>query len=470
MMIPISEINYSKLSSVDEYGRVFHWRGRIFRGIHANYETVVHELFDCGLLEELTLRGFFPRSTITEYEHESFNLVIEHEIISAVSYPHEWSFSMYRDAALFILEVNDIANKYNWCLKDCQPYNVLFNGTQPVFVDMGSFIQTNMKNFPPSREFLSCYLQPLSIWALGDYFLAQRIISSAHEVMPLFSWRLYNDPLMKVVSSRLRTKIENLWSLISCRVLSALRGEKKIHPFIFSLARFMPAEILIENSSLLRLKVKQLKSPQNNSAWQNYHDENFFDGALISTGRYDRIIEIVKSLDCNSVVELAGNQGFLSLLILLKTQIKTAVCTDCDCNAIDKLYKYCLNNPLLPEGKIIQPVVVNFMIPEMNYYTEPPSERFRSDIVTALAITHHLTITQHYSLSDVMKTIESYTRKYALIEFMPLGLWNGHTAPPLPSWYCHEWFLKEFTKFFDLISIEQVEENRILHLGQLKNI
>ena len=48
---------------------------------------------------------------------------------------------------------------------------------------------------------------------------------------------------------------------------------------------------------------------------------------------------------------------------------------------------------------------------------------------------------------------------------MPLGLYNGKTAPPLPNWYNLENFSKEFSKLFKIIEICKLEENRILLIG-----
>ena len=59
------------------------------------------------------------------------------------------------------------------------------------------------------------------------------------------------------------------------------------------------------------------------------------------------------------------------------------------------------------------------------------------------------------------------TKKYIIVEFMPLGLWNGETAPELPEWYTLDWFLDNLKKYFNILKIEQTEINRIAILGEL---
>jgi hypothetical protein len=49
---------------------------------------------------------------------------------------------------------------------------------------------------------------------------------------------------------------------------------------------------------------------------------------------------------------------------------------------------------------------------------------------------------------------------------MPLGLHNGISAPPLPDWYNIENFSAEFSRFFKIIEICNLEKNRILFIGQ----
>jgi hypothetical protein len=74
-------------------------------------------------------------------------------------------------------------------------------------------------------------------------------------------------------------------------------------------------------------------------------------------------------------------------------------------------------------------------------------------------------LTQGIQLDYILDRFECFTGKYLLIEFMPLGLHNGITAPPVPSWYNQEWFKTKFTKRFELLDQVQLEENRIIFVG-----
>ena len=79
--------------------------------------------------------------------------------------------------------------------------------------------------------------------------------------------------------------------------------------------------------------------------------------------------------------------------------------------------------------------------------------QLQSDIVFALALTHHLILSQGISLLVLLNTLSHLTHQYIVIEFMPLGLWDGKNAPPIPDWYNINWFRVHFEKYFMLIVV-----------------
>jgi hypothetical protein len=461
------EIKFSPLSWVDPVGQIFYWRGRVFRGIRHEAVSQVKDLFASGFLDELITKHLFPRTWITDFTLSNFPLVVEHEAIQYVTYPHEWSFDMLRDAAVTVLAANEVARKYGYQMQDCHGYNILFDGTKPKYIDLGSFIPSNYTSaFLPVDEFLGTYWYPLSIWSEGNAFLAKRIITSSNEVMPSSSYHLYKNALLRLVRPRRRHR----WAKRSRRLLSAIANllPENLERWQRRLLLSLPIECLTRYPDLLRERLLHLEAPEPDTFWHNYHSQYLEDGNIISSPRLDRIVQIVKGLPVESVLELAGNQGVLGVLLLNETQIRHSVITDYDPTAVNWLYQFGRDNSNIPEGKLLQPAILNFMVPEMDGYCPPPVDRLRADLVAALAVTHHLALSQGFPIKNIMKCIASYTREYGLIEYMPLGLWNGNDSPPLPSWYNQTWFEAAFTEFFDLLSVEEVEENRILYIGRLK--
>jgi hypothetical protein len=441
--INVCDAAFAKVS-VDSYGRIFKWKSRIFRAIYDDMVEEVRAMFSCGMIQKLVDERLFPQSWVTDYAIDGYGLVIEHEIIPRVTYPFEWSFEMLKGAAITVLKTNSIARNFGYQTKDCHAYNICFDKTTPLFVDLGSFVRVNEKRgWICYEDFLKSYYYPLRIWSGGNSFHARRALFSLSlsDEMPHCSYLLYKRPALRLLNlNRLREAIRHCFNL---------RG---LIPYRFT-----------GFSRLLR-KINAISLKKSETLWGQYHNAYFdADGNPLPNRRFDRIIELIKSYDISSVVELGGNQGFFSEMLIRKTSVRNITCTDYDEKAVDVMYR----NAKV-KGLSLTPAVVDIMYPLMNYYDPPPYVRFRSDAVLALAVTHHLVLGQHLSIELFFEIVAKYSSKYVFIEFMPLGLWDGTAAPPLPSWYNQDWFKAAFEKFFNLNLIEQLDENRVLFLGEIR--
>jgi hypothetical protein len=215
-------------------------------------------------------------------------------------------------------------------------------------------------------------------------------------------------------------------------------------------------------------RISCLQAPAAQREWHNYHDRYFDDAGLSPTPRFERICEIVSGLDCESLTELAGNQGLFSLLALQRTGVRRAVCTDSEDEVVNILYRRVRSDPALVSGKSMHTAIVNFMLPEFGPRIAPASQRLKSDAVVALAVLHHLVLSQQFTMADALQTIAAYARRFVLVEFMPLGLWNGKTTPPVPAWYNEEEFAKQFASVCVVLHVERLEENRVLYVGSVR--
>lgn len=450
--IPLQEVEFSKFSLSDTFGKVFMWNGKLYRGIFKESRVLALELFSSGLIGKLQQEKLVPKTKITDFVLNGFDLVIEHELLQPISYPHEWSFSMLKDAALCVLKVNKIALEYGFETKDCHAYNIIFHNNSPVFVDIGSFVLCpgGNVNLLCYEEFLMDYYHPLKIWKSGDYYTAKRIIADESALLPHKSYYniQYGFPIKELGYYALKAR------KLKFKLLNKLFQEKKLN---INYLKKKNNQI----KHLIRITQK-LSPPSQKSEWHNYHNKYFdISGNIINTTkRFERIVELINEYKINTITELAGNQGVVSKLILQKSPfVKKIICTDYDENAIDLLYTSIKHNSIFYNS--IVPAVVNFITPLSNYFGVKPEKRFVSECVLALAVTHHLILTQRFNIDIIFSIIKLYTTQYAIIEFMPLGLWNGKIAPPLPEWYNKDWFVQHLEKYFSIISEEKTEENRI---------
>ena len=441
--INICEVDFTKLS-IDTCGRLFKWKGRLFRAIYDDMVVEVRRMFACGMIQQLVDESLFPRSWMTNYSLDGYGLVIEHEKIKNVTYPFEWSFEMLKDAAIMVLKTNLIAGKYGYQTKDCHAYNICFDKTAPLFVDLGSFIKVKEKmGWVSYQEFLRSYYYPLRLWGSGNSFIARKLLFSLSltEIMPHESYLLYKYPVLRALYlNRLRQAVSYYHLL------------RNLVPY-----KFFSFERLINKISAISLKKSETQ-------WGDYHDVYHDEkGDPLPNQRFDRIIELIRGYNIESIVELGGNQGIFAEMLLSNTSIREVVCTDYDEKAVDAMYRNAKG-----KGLSLTTVVLDIMYPLMNYYDPPPFERFKSDAVLALAVTHHLVLGQHLPIELFFEIAAKYSRKYVFIEFMPLGLWDGKTPPPLPAWYNQDWFKTAFVKYFKLLLIEKLDENRVLFLGEIE--
>src|SRR5688572_33160851 len=75
------------------------------------------------------------------------SVVYEHERIPFVSYPFEWSPTMLARAAEFTATLCLELLEHGFPLKDATPANVLFRGTDPVWVDVPSIVERSPGTF-----------------------------------------------------------------------------------------------------------------------------------------------------------------------------------------------------------------------------------------------------------------------------------------------------------------------------------
>lgn len=428
----------------DSVGRVFHSGGRVYRAILPDAAGDVRRMFDSGMLDALAEAGLFPRSAVTDLMLEGYAMVVEHAPITPPVYPYEWSFGMLRDAALAVLRLNRIARGFGYQTMDCHGFNVMFDGVTPKFVDLGSFRPASPTGqWLAHDEFLRYYLYPLMLWAEGSPFLARQTLLNDVDMLPHAEFILCRLPLLRRLPARMRGLAARAY----------LRWQR---------ARLSSLEALEARVGRLRRA--------GDGRWSAYHAAYFGQSGRVAAGaRYERVIELINSRggEIRSTVEVGGNAGALSDLIRRRTAVERAICTDYDEGAIDALYTRQLG--AAEGGRAVVPMVLNFLYPISGGEGAPVAERIRSDAVIALALLHHIVLGQRVRIDYALDMIGRYSRRFALVEFMPLGLWDGSRPADVPAWYTAEWFEAAFTRRFRLISKDELEPNRVLYFGEHLN-
>lgn len=462
-MITVKDLSFCGPAVVDPVGRVFDYQGNIYRLIYEASEASCRELLDSGLIEELVELSYIPKSYIeTDLRIEGNPMVLKHEKCF-ISNPYEWSFAMFKDAAIHVLKVNEICNKYGYELKDAHPLNITFHNCKPVFLDFGSIVKKTKTEWVARDEFLQkCYL-PLLLWEAGDISILRNILEcpdmyAENRVLPqqpFIATPYFRKYLVKDSGYRIRMLGRTgFYKKIPAPILikavnkfsKLMRGRKLIHIERYETMHY-PS--ITEVSNITKFG--------NTTEWENYHD---YIQPKEKYPRFVRIAELIRQhcSDAETIVDLAGNGGVLSLVLQELIGFKHIFTIDYDGNATDKAYAF-----FKTQTKNVDVVCANVMRP---FEAKSFGKRIKSDIAIACALTHHLVLRQGIPLYAIFERFSSYCEKYIVIEFMPLGLWNGTSGPPVPEWYSKDWFKDTFCQYFQLIHEEQLENNKIVFIGK----
>jgi len=461
-----SKIEYSKLNFVDPVGRIFFKDNRVFRAITPEYLCLCREWFESGLIKELEEKKLIPKTTITDYKLKGYSLILEHEKIIS-TFPSEWCFSMIKDATLALIEVNEICNKYGFQIKDGHLWNIAFHLNKPVFLDLGSIVHFDKKvqgSF--LSEFRETTILPLILWSMNEDYFAQKLLENpvTFYKWTLPSYRIWQSGFIKNVINKF------LWSKFPIK--SGYYLFRKIFTIIKGKNKYKCEDILYKlvikniDKDFIKNKIKVPKSLS--TMWKDYQTNCFNEireGNLNNQfKRFEKITQLIKgfSSDAQSITDIAGNMGgMLYYLEQNSDQFKQLINLDYDETVVEKSYKQ-----LKELNSKVESYLMNLMLPKRDNI----ADYLNSDVVLALALTHHLLLTQNYKIDVIFNKIKSFSNKYVYIEFMPLGLWAGDdkNTPELPNWYNTNWFRENFSKHFNILHEEQLEKNRIMFVGTIK--
>lgn len=439
----------------DTAGTVLIAQDVVYRLISTGYQEEAKKFLRSELFEELVSKRLFPRTVVNKTAFDRGELVLEHERAPFILQGWEWSFSMLKDAALTILAVADLCEKYGYYMQDAHIYNVVFFSGHPMFVDFGSFREGKSKSIFPRSEYLRYFYIPLMLWSEGNFYFGNRLLLDnvqGRRFQPFE--RVEETPLLRnYLEPFKRKKRSEYW--MSTILNMFLWQIPRLRRSLIDLSHY---QIVNFDTQEMRVRLESLCAPPKKTEWETYHDSNFETGNV--SPRFRRIMEIIGDYKWETAVDVAGNSGYFTELLARQFNRARFLSLDYDSRAIDT--QYCRIRESTEFRERVTVGMVNIKHPEG--LTLRLEDRIRADLVLALAITHHLLLRQKSDIDTILQSFYEISRKYLVVEFMPLGLWNGTSAPPIPAWYTKEWFRAHLEGFFNVLLEEQLEPNRIIYL------
>lgn len=391
----------------DPSGFLFRRDGVLYREVASGYRKNYDLLMGSGLYKALVSEGLFvPHEEVDPgIGTPGAYKVICPEKVPFISYPYEWCFSQLRDAALLTLKIEERAVAFGMSLKDASAYNVQFHRGRPVLIDTLSFEEySEGRPWVAYRQFCQHFLAPLALMAHKDVRLNQLL-------------RVYIDGIpLDLASSLLPFAARFDLSLAAHLYLHSKAqghyGSKGIKPPSggFSKLSLMG---LIDN---LASAVKGFRLKMRPTEWGEYYqDTNYSTESIDLKAR--SVSDFLDMIKPGSVWDLGANTGLFSRIAGEKGA--RVVSFDIDHAAVEKNYSECVKN----KETGILPLLIDLTNPSPGIGWENKermtlSERGGADAVLALALIHHLAISNNIPLARIAEYFGTLGRAL-IVEFVP---------------------------------------------------
>lgn len=448
----------------DPSGFVFRHEGEIYRQVNQSYKEHYQLLMNSGLYSELVNQGMLmPHEKVEEpvADISCAWRILKPEPVKFISYPYEWCFSQLKDAALLTVNIQSIAMQHGMSLKDASAYNVQFHRGKPVFIDTLSF-EPYVEGLPwvAYRQFCQHFLAPLALMAKRDMRLGQLL-------------RAYIDGLPLDLSSTLlpwKTWL-NLGLLMHLHLHS--RTQKS-----FSDSHKSPSETALKFSRVSKLGligliegfrkfIERLNWKPGGTEWGDYYkDTNYSDEAFEKKKGY--ISSFLDEENPKEIWDLGANIGLFSRIASDRGLFTVAF--DIDPTAVEINYRQVRKQ----EESSILPLLFDMTNPSpglgwSSTERESLANRGPADCVMALALIHHISISNNVPFGQVASFLAELCRQSLIIEFVPKSDSQVQrllrSREDIFSEYDREHFEKAFTKHFSILRAEEIEgSQRILYL------
>ena len=417
--IPSGEVSAHSLSFSDYNGRLFGWRGGLYRGISADRAGLYRELFERGAVRSLIDKKRLVPTAITKLRLDPYEMVLRHHRIPVVSYPFEWCDAMFKAAALLHLDFCIALDRYDCTTDDAHPINILFEGCDPYFVDFGSINRLRKDlwypwPWPPYEQFCRMFLYPLLLkvhgqgrlarWALYDF--EQGVLKSDLDALidrPLSRLRLAEvgarwvhasgQPLMDL-SAGIRPLARKLYGAAG-RLVSRLSGIKS------SRREFLQQ---------VRAEVASIRLPEADSPSQQK------DLPEVQARHSAQVGKLLSDLTPKSVLDINSGRSAGDYALLAAKGGARVVAIDPMQANVGKLY-----HRARKENCNILPLQMNFASPSdglSNEFLEPAPWRLACELVMALSLDDELMLKRGFGF--VVERLAVFSSRWLVVEFVGL--------------------------------------------------
>ncbi len=448
----------------DSSGFVFYHEGTCYRQINRAYKENYEYFLESGLYEKLVNKGFLIPHETVDISHFPFSngyRTIRPESIPFVSYPYEWCFTQFKKAALVTLKILKRALDHDMILKDANAYNIQFYQGQPILIDTLSFEKYQEgESWAAYKQFCENFLGPLALMSYKDIRLS-RILREYIDGIPL-----------DLVSSLLPKKTFFNFHLATHIHLHA-KYQKDYAEKTTSAAstKTMSRKSLLGLIDSLESSIEKMDWKPRKCEWVNYYKECSHVPKFLEE-KTKLVTNYLDFLKPDTVWDLGANTGIFSRIASDRGIYTISMDTDPSCVEANYL------QTIEKKEKTLLPLWIDLSNPSPGIGWENKErmslqERGPAGTILALALIHHLAISNNVPLAKIAKLF-SNTCQSLIIEFIPKS--DSMVQKLLASRedifqnYTQKEFEKTFLRFFNIVKSEKVGNlDRILYLMKNKS-
>ena len=407
----------------DPSGFLFTRDGILYRQINRAYENDYARLMDSGLYDKLIKASLLiPHVETDQLPAESdpaersvaLSLskgrsaafkVIQPERVRFISYPYEWSFSQLKDAALTTLSIQKRALKLDMSLKDASAYNIQFVRGKAMLIDTLSF--EKYKEGQPwvaYKQFCQHFLAPLALMTYRDIRLSQLL-------------RVYIDGVpLDLASGLLPAKTKFNFGLLTHIHIHAGAQKRYSDKVVTPGKGAMSKQALTGLMESLENTIRKLTWNPAGTEWGDYYKKtNYTDSAFEHKKQLVRAW--VDEQKPGLVWDLGGNTGVFSREAASSGAY--TISFDIDPAAVEQNYRTVKTK----KEQNILPLMLDLTNPSPaigwnNAERDSFGARGPADMALALAVIHHLAISNHVPLPQLANFFAALC-KWVVIEFVP---------------------------------------------------
>ena len=414
------------LSFRDPDGYLFKTGNRILRYVLPHAGAAVRAFLDSRLAVSWMNQGKLVHSTILENPSEfelppecagrlpPGALIVEHTPISFRNYPYEWAPEMLRSAAELTLELAREAMRAGFTLKDATPYNLIFDGCRPVFVDLLSFCRRDPREpvWQPYAQFVRTFTLPLLAFRYFGLRPDEILLPHRDGIEPEKLWALC--PAYRLLFPPFLSSVTMPVLLARARRGASAGTYRARHARDEDEAAFLLESLFARAGRQLRRAGRTRRG----SAALQYADSGHPYAAVELAEKERFVASALERFSPRSVLDVGCNTGHFSWLAA-RTGARV-VAIDRDEAVIGALWRSASQASL---G--ILPLVVDIGRPPgacgwRNNECAAFLDRARGsfDCVLMLALMHHLLVNERVPLAAILQLAAELTTRWAILEYI----------------------------------------------------